>query len=496
MNNTTAEIDGRRVTLDVPPQILNGRTLVPLRFVSEALGAHVAWQEANQQVTLSMGARTVILWVGRGEARIDGAPVPIDVPPIIANGRTLVPLRFAAESLGAEVQWNENDQTILLTHGGTGLPPAPAPAPAPDATVAACDLGGTGLGHVRTLTLHQLDPSQLVMTNDCHAWVYTDFERTLTRIRLTDGHVTAQAATGIEFHGALAYNGANDQLYRVDVGGLVEVFNGTTGAAKPSFRLPKRDWWDQISVRGAVEDPATGQLFIFSSIQLWAVDRNDQVTGPIDIGAGPGGLSGRGAALRGDTLWLLGQPWEQSPAIAVPVNTATLTPGAPLTLTAADRVSYVRGFSMDLHPTTGSFYVTGQDPDAGPFVAVLKDGQIIKKLFLPHFTGTPYVKLSPDGAYLAIWDPGASGTVITDREYRYDSVRETHQLFSVFGTFVMARSDDLTSLDGIGGEVRQVSPGWFVANAGKPTSVAYSRDGRYLLLTDTVEDQIQIFRIR
>lgn len=86
--------------------IENGRTLVPLRFVGENLGADIQWEGAERRVTYTKGSKVVVLWVGRREALVNGETVVLDVPPVIVNERTVVPLRFVANALEAKVDWD------------------------------------------------------------------------------------------------------------------------------------------------------------------------------------------------------------------------------------------------------------------------------------------------------------------------------------------------------------------------------------------------------
>jgi len=108
-------LDGTALTFDVPPQVIGGRTLVPLRAIFEALGAEVNWNEANQTVTATKDTTTVVLTIGSTSPTVNGQTVTIDVPASVIGGRTLVPLRFVAESLGVTVDWNANTSTVTIT---------------------------------------------------------------------------------------------------------------------------------------------------------------------------------------------------------------------------------------------------------------------------------------------------------------------------------------------------------------------------------------------
>ncbi len=104
--------------LDVPPFIdkSTGRTMVPLRFIGEALLAEVKWDPAERKVTYKLEGRVIELWIDMKMARVNGKPVEVDPPPRIVNGRTVVPLRFVSENLGAEVSWEPETQTITITY--------------------------------------------------------------------------------------------------------------------------------------------------------------------------------------------------------------------------------------------------------------------------------------------------------------------------------------------------------------------------------------------
>jgi len=118
---STFTIDGVTKTLDSPPVIKNGRTLVPIRPIIEALEGTVGWDGAARKATVTLGRTILELWIGKNAAKVNGANIPIDVAntkvvPEIINGRTMLPLRFVAESLGATVGWEQSTQTITITY--------------------------------------------------------------------------------------------------------------------------------------------------------------------------------------------------------------------------------------------------------------------------------------------------------------------------------------------------------------------------------------------
>ena len=114
INDKTAVVDGKAVTNDVGPIIVNGRTYTPARFVAEALGAKVDWNEAAKTVTITKGDTSIVLIVDTTTAYVNGEAVKMDASAFIADGRTFTPCRFVAEQLGANVEWDEATRSITI----------------------------------------------------------------------------------------------------------------------------------------------------------------------------------------------------------------------------------------------------------------------------------------------------------------------------------------------------------------------------------------------
>lgn len=112
-------LNGQQLSFDVPPTIESGRTLVPLRAIFEAMGATVNWDAASITVTATKGSTTVILPVGSRVATVNGKSIALDVPAKIVNNRTLVPLRFVSESFGAQVDWNNTERLVSITQANS-----------------------------------------------------------------------------------------------------------------------------------------------------------------------------------------------------------------------------------------------------------------------------------------------------------------------------------------------------------------------------------------
>ncbi|MBC7195211.1 MAG: copper amine oxidase N-terminal domain-containing protein [Caldisericia bacterium] len=116
-------INNEQKKLDVPPQIIEGRTYLPIRWIAEPLGAQVKWDSEEKKVTISLNETIIELWIGKNIARVNNNFKLIDpdnpkVVPLIINGRTMLPVRFVAENLGCEVNWNPLNQVITIIYLG------------------------------------------------------------------------------------------------------------------------------------------------------------------------------------------------------------------------------------------------------------------------------------------------------------------------------------------------------------------------------------------
>lgn len=119
IGSTTGTRNGARVTLDAAPVIQNGRTLLPVRYVAEPLGATVAWTAGTRTVTIQRSVLTLALVVGKATAVVNGASVRIDpadarVVPIILQGRTMLPARFVAEQLGCAISYDPKTRVVTV----------------------------------------------------------------------------------------------------------------------------------------------------------------------------------------------------------------------------------------------------------------------------------------------------------------------------------------------------------------------------------------------
>ena len=127
----TVTLDGNKIDFpDAKPYIFKDRTLVPIRFISEAMKADVSWNGGEQEVTIVKGKDTIITHILSSRATLNGVLYTFDVPAMIKADRTFVPLRFVAEMLNCDVDWDENTYTVTITS-----PPEPVAFPEPELTV-------------------------------------------------------------------------------------------------------------------------------------------------------------------------------------------------------------------------------------------------------------------------------------------------------------------------------------------------------------------------
>ena len=109
-------IDGQPMAGDMPSFIYNDRTLVPVRFVAEGLGMDVKWNQKNKTVTLTEKGNEILLKINDPYAYVNGKKqmLPDKVSPKLVNGRTIVPLRFVSETMGHKVSWDGNNSIAYI----------------------------------------------------------------------------------------------------------------------------------------------------------------------------------------------------------------------------------------------------------------------------------------------------------------------------------------------------------------------------------------------
>ncbi|NLP30351.1 MAG: hypothetical protein GX363_04385 [Clostridiales bacterium] len=108
-------LNGRYMVFDQPPINVEGRVLVPMRAIFESLGATVKWEQDIKRVTGTLDDINVILTIGDKKVYLNNKEIDLDVPALVQNGRTMVPVRFISESLNAKVDWDADTSTVIIT---------------------------------------------------------------------------------------------------------------------------------------------------------------------------------------------------------------------------------------------------------------------------------------------------------------------------------------------------------------------------------------------
>ncbi|HEY3248086.1 MAG TPA: stalk domain-containing protein [bacterium] len=270
-------VDGEQVQFDQPPVVVGSRVLVPLRGIFEKMGAFVEWIAATRNVRAVRGTTVVELQIGSRIAKVNGNPITLDVPAQIVSGRTLVPLRFISESLGAAVDYSAATRTVNITTAGGG-PPPPPPPPGPttqtvkgvitavvlaqtaqdfptvtvesgniayrvrvtvDTAITRVESGSGAGGSVGVAALRPGDDAEVTFTNNVATRIRATYLTTTGKIEavaksgatlvLTDGRsIKWNPAVVVEINGKTAANGAD----ALRVGQLVELrLNPTTREA-------------------------------------------------------------------------------------------------------------------------------------------------------------------------------------------------------------------------------------------------------------------------
>lgn len=107
-------LNGKPVVFDQLPVIENGRVLVPMRAIFEALGSEISWDDTTKSVTAIRGSDKIVMTIGSNIMLINGVELTLDVAPVIIDGRTFVPARAVAESFNASVTWDASTKTVVI----------------------------------------------------------------------------------------------------------------------------------------------------------------------------------------------------------------------------------------------------------------------------------------------------------------------------------------------------------------------------------------------
>lgn len=115
-SSITLKIDGQTVSSTVAPVVSSGTTLVPLRVVTEYLGADVSWNQTKKQATVKTAAYTVVFTIGSTSYTVNGSAKTLSVAPQLISGSTMIPIRAVAEAIGADVSYDSASKTAIINY--------------------------------------------------------------------------------------------------------------------------------------------------------------------------------------------------------------------------------------------------------------------------------------------------------------------------------------------------------------------------------------------
>jgi len=114
----TVYVNGTKVVSDVPAVLVNNSTMLPLRAVCNALGvknSEIQWNNSSKSIEIRSGGKYIFLAIGSQGAIVEDDMVTLDTSPYLQTGTAMVPVRFVSETLGAQVDWNGNTKTVTIT---------------------------------------------------------------------------------------------------------------------------------------------------------------------------------------------------------------------------------------------------------------------------------------------------------------------------------------------------------------------------------------------
>ncbi|MEQ8174515.1 MAG: stalk domain-containing protein [Syntrophomonadaceae bacterium] len=124
LGQRTYQVNGQALPLETAPVSLEGRTMLPVKYLAEPLKANLAWDALEQKVSISLNGKVIELFIGKNTALVNGQEVIIEpgnpavVPVVSAEGRTLMPIGFISQNLGCQIEWNSATQTASLSYSG------------------------------------------------------------------------------------------------------------------------------------------------------------------------------------------------------------------------------------------------------------------------------------------------------------------------------------------------------------------------------------------
>jgi multiple sugar transport system substrate-binding protein len=298
IGKNTGTVNGKSTTLEQGAMIANGRTLVPLRFITEAMGAALGWEAATRTANIALGDNKIALTIGKTVAKVNGYDVALDAPAAIVNGKTVVPLRFVADSMGATTAWNAALKKVTVQFSLDWLKNK-AVVPFWEAMAAALGTSLKGLTDEFNATHPSMEVQLVQMAN------YTTLQtKTIGAIAAKDPPLIAQAyenwaaqyATGFYLSTFDSYINGPNGLSKADIADFFpKLWDDAKLADGKRYMMPFNKSneviyynKDMFKAAGITHAPATWQEFADDCAKLNKVDdKGDQIqwgaTGIADV---------------------------------------------------------------------------------------------------------------------------------------------------------------------------------------------------------------------
>ncbi|HOI24968.1 MAG TPA: stalk domain-containing protein [Caldisericia bacterium] len=114
VGSNSATFNGRSFLVDAPPILVQGRVMVPIRVIAEIFGAEIDWKADSKTVTIALRWDQIVLVVGNKQATVNGKAIALDAAPLIDQGRLMVPIRFISEVFKAKVEWDQELKQVTI----------------------------------------------------------------------------------------------------------------------------------------------------------------------------------------------------------------------------------------------------------------------------------------------------------------------------------------------------------------------------------------------
>jgi multiple sugar transport system substrate-binding protein len=287
IGKNTGTVNGKATTLEQGAMITNGRTLVPLRFITEAMGAALGWEASTKTANIVLGDNKIALTIGQTVAKVNGYDVALDAPAAIVNGKTLVPLRFVAESMGATTAWNATLKKVTVQFSLDWLKNK-AVVPFWEAMAAALGTSLKGLTDEFNATHPSMEVQLVQMAN------YTILQtKTIGAIAAKDPPLIAQAyenwaaqyATGFYLSTFDSYINGSNGLSKAEIADFFpKMWDSAKLADGKRYMMPFNKSnvvlyynKDMLKAAGIAHPPATWQEFADDCVKLTKTDdKGDQ----------------------------------------------------------------------------------------------------------------------------------------------------------------------------------------------------------------------------